>query len=128
MIAFSILIDCSGNAPSPIKRLFVSIAKIIAINPSRTPIDNVPIPSQTAFPVTSAIRTHTNANTSPIRAPKSSRSTTGNSGMRDLLIKLFQEWSPLYKRDSLTAVWKAYASMTIANRSIANAHHKDSIS
>ena len=76
------------------------------MTPSRMPIAMVPRASNTAFPVSTASPTPSRARTSPIRAPKSSSSTTGSSGDFDWRMKPHQLSLPLSGRDSLIAVRK----------------------
>ncbi len=58
--------------------------------------------------------TPSRARTSPIRAPKSSSSTTGSSGDFDWRMKLHQLSLPLSGRDSAIAVRKEKPSSPIA--------------
>ena len=60
------------------------------MTPSSTPIAIVPSASNTGLPVSTVSPTPSRAKTSPIRAPKSSSSTTGSSGDFDWRMKPHQ--------------------------------------
>ena len=76
------------------------------MTPSSTPMPIVPTPSHTGFPVSIVSPTPVSARTRPTSAPESSNSTTGNSGLREALMKRHQLPDPFSGRDSLTAVRK----------------------
>src|SRR6202451_1206640 len=78
--AVTITRSTSAVADSPISRLLVSIARITAKQPSRTPMPSDPTPSQRSSRVTQVSTTPKRANVSPISAAESSSRTAGTSG------------------------------------------------
>lgn len=70
----------AGVADSPSTRLLVSIARMIAITTSSSPISAVPATSKYWLPVSSINVTPRKARLSPTSAPRSSRRITGSSG------------------------------------------------
>ena len=100
----TILSSTGAETPSPISRLFISMIRMTAMTPSRMPMAMVPSASKTGLPVTTDSPTPSRARTSPIRAPKSSSSTTGSSGTLDWRMNCHQVRLPLILRDSTMAV------------------------
>ena len=85
----------AGDADSPTSRLFVSTTSTTATATSSAPMAQVPMPSHTASPVSSASPTPASANTRPMRAATSSSSTTGSSGFFACRMKPTQLSPPL---------------------------------
>lgn len=90
---------------------------------SRMPIARVPAASHRPFPVTSVIETPTRAKIRPIRAPRSSRSTTGNSGAFARRTNCTQFALPRMWFDSLIAVRNENPSRPIATTSTVIGSH-----
>ena len=89
---------------------------------------SVPMPSQTASPVTSVAVSADSAMASPISAPKSSSRTTGSSGFLDRRMNCHQLASPRTLLDSTMAVRNEKVSSTIANSRMPIATPGDSTS
>ncbi len=71
-ISMAAVMRCTSwsEADSPISRLFISMARIVAMTSSRMPMHSVPMPSHTASPVTSEVVTAARARTRPTSAPE----------------------------------------------------------
>ncbi len=70
-----------GDAASPIRRLFISIASTTATTPSKTPIAIEPAASKRGSPVQIARPMPSAAIAKPVSAARSSSNTTGSSGL-----------------------------------------------
>ncbi len=127
-IAASIFAVSSGPADSPSRSDLVSAASTSAIRMSRTPMQTVPMPSQTPLPVSRARPTPPSASTRPMSAPKSSRRTTGSSGALARRMNWDQECEPRSSLDSWMAVRKEKLSAMIANTSTPTGQYQCSIS
>ncbi len=111
----------SGLADSPISRLFISTARTAATQPSSSPIAMDPAPSHRPSSVTVDKITAHNAKPRPIRAAKSSSSTTGSSGALARLMKAPHLTRPRDSFDWLMAVRNEKASRPIATPRTMNA-------
>ena len=114
-------------AASPMRRLFISMARTTAMTPSNAPMAVVPTPSQNAFPVTTAVMTAVRAMTKPTSAPRSSRMTTGNSGDFERRMKRGHDAEPFTSRASWMAGRKEKDSRRTATKRIPIAHPADSM-
>ena len=108
---------CSGNADSPTSIPAISNARNTAITTNSDPTAMAPSASHRLSPVIAAILTPNSANIRPISAPKSSMSTTGNSGWRTRRTKAKTDRSPRALLASFNAVRKENVSNTMAKSS-----------
>ena len=118
-----------SDAASPMSRPFISIARMMAMTTSSTPMLRVPMPSQRASSVTTVADTATRAKIRPTNAPRSSSSTTGSSGCLERWMKPHQLMpGSLARLDSTTAVRNEALSNTMATSRMPMAIDGDSSS